>query len=93
MLSLLMPPVGINFTCGKGAESAFNAFNPPYTFAGKNLRTVNPKEIAFMISVGVTQPMELMMLGIRSGEHIVVRVEGPDEATAAEAIRKIMATF
>ena len=36
--------------------SAFNAFNPPYTFAGKNLRTVNPKEIAFMISVGVTQP-------------------------------------
>ena len=26
------------------------------TFAGKNLRTVNPKEIAFMISVGVTQP-------------------------------------
>ncbi len=44
-------------------------------------------------TVGVTQPMELMMLGIRSGEHIVVRVEGPDEATAAEALRKIMATF
>ena len=38
-------------------------------------------------------PLEMMMLGIRSGEHIVVRVEGPDEATAAEAIRKIMATF
>ncbi len=44
-------------------------------------------------SVGVSQPMELMMLGIRCGEHIVVRVSGPDEATAAEAIRKIMATF
>ncbi len=44
-------------------------------------------------SLGVTQPMELMMLGIRSGEHIVVRVEGPDETVAAEAIKKIMATF
>ena len=28
-------------------------------------------------SVGVSQPMELMMLGIRCGEHIVVRVSGP----------------
>lgn len=44
-------------------------------------------------SVGVSQPMDLMMLGIRSGEQIIVRVDGPDEATAAEALRKIMATF
>lgn len=44
-------------------------------------------------TVGVSQPMDLMMLGVRSGERIVVRVEGPDEATAAEALRKIMATF
>ena len=37
--------------------------------------------------------MQVMMYGIRSGEHVVVRVEGPDEVTAAEALRKIMATF
>ena len=41
--------------------------------------------------VDAKQPLELMMLGARSGDHVVVR--GPDEATAAEAIRKIMATF
>ena len=44
-------------------------------------------------SVDGKQPLEMMMLGVRSGEHIVVRIEGPDESTAAQAIRKIMATF
>ena len=43
--------------------------------------------------VDASQPLEMMMLGVRSGEHVVVRVDGPDEATAAEAIRKIMASF
>ena len=43
--------------------------------------------------VDAKQPLELMMLGARSDDHVVVRVSGPDEATAAEAIRKIMATF
>ena len=44
-------------------------------------------------NVNGKQPLEMMMLGVRSGEHIVVRIEGPDEATAAQAIKKIMATF
>ena len=44
-------------------------------------------------TVNAKQSLELMMLGVRSGQHIVVRVNGPDEATASEAIRKIMATF
>ena len=43
--------------------------------------------------VDASQPLEMMMLGVRSGEHVVVRVQGPDETTAAEAIRKIMASF
>lgn len=43
--------------------------------------------------VDASQPLEMMMLGVRSGEKVVVRVDGPDEATAAEAIRKIMASF
>ena len=44
-------------------------------------------------TVDAKQSLELMMLGVRSGEHIIVRIDGPDEATAGEAIRKIMATF
>lgn len=43
--------------------------------------------------VDASQAMDLMMLGIRSGEHVVVRVEGPDEATASAALRRIVATF
>ena len=56
ILLLSTPPVGINLTCGNGAESAFNAFSPPYTFAGKNLTVVIPSSNACIISVGVTQP-------------------------------------
>ena len=37
--------------------------------------------------------MQVMMYGIRSGEHVVVRVEGPDEATASAALGRIVATF
>ena len=40
----------------EGADKAFNAFKPPYTFAGKNLTVVIPKSSACIISVGVTQP-------------------------------------
>lgn len=43
--------------------------------------------------VDAKQVLEITMLCVRSGEHVMVRVSGPDEATAAEAIRKIMATF
>ena len=43
--------------------------------------------------VNAAQPMDLMMLGVRCGEHVTVRVEGPDEATAAGAIERIVATF
>lgn len=43
--------------------------------------------------VDASQAMDLMMLGIRSGEHVVVRVEGPDEATASAALGRIVAMF
>ena len=43
--------------------------------------------------VDASQPTALMMLGVRPGEHVVVRVEGPDEATAAAALRRIVETF
>ncbi|MBM6775128.1 HPr family phosphocarrier protein [Olsenella profusa] len=44
-------------------------------------------------TVDARQTFDLMMLGVRPGEHVVVRVDGPDEATAGEAIRKLLATF
>lgn len=44
-------------------------------------------------SVDAKQLMDIMMLGVRPGEHIVVRVEGPDEETAGAALRKLLATF
>ena len=44
-------------------------------------------------SVNAKQVLELMMLGVRPGEHVVVRVEGADEATAAAAIEKLLKTF
>lgn len=43
--------------------------------------------------VDAKQTLELMMLGVRPGEHVVVRVDGPDEATAAAALGRLMATF
>ena len=55
-LSLLTPPVGINFVPGKGPERDFSAFRPPYTLAGKNFSTFRSCFFAIMISVGVTQP-------------------------------------
>ena len=66
---------------GWAAQSASSASGGAVTLEHAG-RTVNAK-----------QSLELMMLGVRSGQHIVVRVEGPDETTAGEAIRKIMATF
>ena len=56
ILDLSTPPVGIKVICGKGADNAFNALSPPYTFAGKNITVVMPYSNAFIISVGVTQP-------------------------------------
>lgn len=44
-------------------------------------------------TVDAKQALELMMLGVRTGEHVVVRVDGPDEATASDAIAKIIKTF
>ena len=44
-------------------------------------------------SVNAKQVLELMMLGVRPGEHVVVRVKGADEATAAAAIEKLLKTF
>lgn len=44
-------------------------------------------------SVDAKQLMQLLMLGIRTGEHVVVTVSGPDEDTAADAISKITRTF
>ena len=44
-------------------------------------------------SVDAKQLMQLLMLGIRTGEHVVVTVSGPDEDTAADAIAKITRTF
>lgn len=44
-------------------------------------------------TVDAKQALELMMLGVRPGEHVVVRVSGADEATASEEIRKLLRTF
>ena len=55
-MELSTPPVGINLIFGKAAPSAFIAFNPPNTPAGKNFTTSIPNSIAFIISVGVTTP-------------------------------------
>ena len=43
--------------------------------------------------VDATQPLELMMLGVREGEEVIVRVDGVDEETAAEAIGWLVNTF
>ena len=44
-------------------------------------------------TVDARQTFDLMMLGVRPGEHVVVRVDGPDEATAGAAIKKLLATL
>ena len=43
--------------------------------------------------VDAKQLMQLLMLGVRTGEHVVVTVSGPDEDTTAGAIRQITRTF
>ena len=43
--------------------------------------------------VDAKQLMQLLMLGVRTGERVVVTVSGPDEDTAAVAIRQITRTF
>ena len=37
--------------------------------------------------------MALLAMGIRTGEAVVVRIEGADEATAAEAIGRLARTW
>lgn len=44
-------------------------------------------------AVDAKQLMELLMLGVRTGEHVVVTVSGVDEDTATEALAKLMRTF
>lgn len=43
--------------------------------------------------VDAKQLMELLMLGVRTGEHVIVKISGADEDTAFEAIAKLMKTF
>lgn len=43
--------------------------------------------------VDAKQLMELLMLGVRTGERVIVQVDGPDEATAADALTELMRTF
>lgn len=43
--------------------------------------------------VDAKQLMELLMLGVRTGEHVLVKISGADEDTAFEAIAKLMKTF
>lgn len=44
-------------------------------------------------AVDAKQLMELLMLGVRTGEHVTVTVSGADEDTAADALVKLMRTF
>lgn len=44
-------------------------------------------------SVDAADLMALLGLGVPSGSRIEIDVEGPDEATAAEAIRNLSRTF
>ena len=44
-------------------------------------------------TVDAKQLMELLTLGVRTGERVSVQVDGPDEATAAEALASLMRTF
>lgn len=44
-------------------------------------------------SVDAADLMALLGLGVPSGSRIEIDVEGPDEATAAEAIRNLSSTF
>ena len=37
--------------------------------------------------------MELLAMGVRTGEAVVVRVEGADETTAADAITRLSRTW
>lgn len=44
-------------------------------------------------AVDAADLMALLSLGVPSGSSIEICVEGPDEATAAEAIRNLSRTF
>lgn len=44
-------------------------------------------------TVDAKQLMEVLMLAVRTGEQVTVRVEGPDETTAGAALEKLMAGF
>lgn len=44
-------------------------------------------------SVNAADLMALLGLGVPSGSTVEIDVEGPDEATAAEAIRGLARTF
>jgi hypothetical protein len=53
--SLVTPPVGTNFTFGKGPRSARRYSTPP-TLPGKSLMNRAPAEVAIVTSVGVNAP-------------------------------------
>ena len=44
-------------------------------------------------TVDAKQLMELLILGVRTGERVTVQVDGPDEATAAEVLKQLIQTF
>lgn len=43
--------------------------------------------------VDATQPLEMMMLGVRSGENVTIYVEGVDEDTASGELARLISTF
>ena len=56
MFSRFTPPVGRKRMSRKTPDNALIALIPPKRSAGKYLITDNPRDLAAMISVGVTQP-------------------------------------
>lgn len=44
-------------------------------------------------AVDAKQVLEVMMLGVRPGEHVTLRVDGPDESTASSALGRLLEAF
>ena len=44
-------------------------------------------------AVDAKQVLEVMMLGVRTGEHVVLHVDGPDERAAAVALGRLLEEF
>src|SRR5215212_6478157 len=51
-----IPPVGQNLRSGNGAATDFSHATPPEASAGKNFRTLNPREASAIASDTVAQP-------------------------------------